>query len=251
MVPTPGGRPPPWATEMPTAGLIIIGNEILSGKIRDENTPFLAEQLFSLGIDVREVAVVPDELEILSATVRRFCKQFTYVFSTGGVGPTHDDITIDAVAHAFGCATEVKPEMLAHLVEHFKTDQLTPEQLRLGMTPTIAELVYPEGAEYPLVKVENLYVFPGIPWLLKRKFSQLAPSLQSTPWHREKIRVYRRETEIAKLLSSVDAQFPEVRLGSYPILENDKWLVELTLESRDTEDLRRALEVLQQALECF
>ncbi len=248
--PTPGAPPPHWATEMPTAGLIIIGNEILSGKIRDENTPYLTEQLFSLGINVREVAVVPDELEVLSATVRRFCGQFTYVFSTGGVGPTHDDITIDAVAHAFGCKTEVPPEMRAHLEEHFKTEHLTPEQLRLGLTPTLGELIYPEGAQYPLIKVQNLYVFPGIPWLLRRKFSQLAPSLQTVPFHREKIRVYRRETEIAKLLATVDTQFPEVRLGSYPILENDQWLVELTLESRDTEELSKALKVLKKALEC-
>lgn len=232
----------------PTAGLVIIGNEILSGKIADQNTPFLTRRLFELGVEVKEICVIPDRVDLIADRIAYMSRSFKLVFTSGGIGPTHDDMTIEAVAQATQCGVVVHPELRRLLVEYFKTEDLTPAQLRLAQVPDKAELLYPNGAVYPQVRVNNIYIFPGIPDLLRKKFELVAHLFQNSPWYRRKIELQAGETDIAHILDDIDSRFPDVRLGSYPIRRADVWWVELVLESRDRQRLEDALQELYRLL---
>src|SRR5436190_2440781 len=141
---------------MHTAGIIVIGNEILSGKTRDENSPYLARELRDLGVDVRKISVIPDELSIITNEVRQFSSAYAHVFTTGGVGPTHDDLTMEGIAAAFGRRISRHPELEASL-RHFYSADLVDGNLRMADIPEGARLVGGKGMWFPVVAVENVY----------------------------------------------------------------------------------------------
>ncbi|MBI3925273.1 MAG: competence/damage-inducible protein A [Armatimonadetes bacterium] len=233
---------------MPTAALVIIGNEILSGKTRDQNTPFLTARLFDLGVEVREIRVVPDELEVISRTVRRLAAGHDYVLTSGGIGPTHDDLTIPAVAQAMDRKVVRSPALEHLLKRYFGADELTIAQGRLAEIPEGAELIYPEGSNYPQVVVGNVYMFPGIPDLLRKKFDQVAEFFRSQPFLRERLDLPGLETDIAAILNQAVEAFPAVRFGSYPYEQRGQWRVELVLECRSAEPLAESVEFLRSRL---
>jgi molybdenum cofactor synthesis domain-containing protein len=226
-----------------SAGIIVIGNEILSGKTRDENSPYLARELRALGVDVRKISVIPDELDLISKEVREFSTSCDYVFTTGGVGPTHDDLTMAGIAGAFGRRLYRDPE-LEMVLRYYYARDLVEGNLRMADIPEGARLVGGKGAWFPVVAVENVYIFPGVPEILQRKFERIKESFREAPFHLREVFLKADEGQIAGILHRVLADFPELLLGSYPYFDNPVYSIKLTLESKDAAYLDRAHGVL-------
>src|SRR5262249_45723772 len=222
-----------------TAGIIVIGNEILSGKTRDENSPYLLRELRDLGVDVRKISVIPDELDPISNEVRVFSKGYDYVFTTGGVGPTHDDLTMDGIANAFGRRILRHPDLEAS-VRHFYSEELVAGNLRMADIPEGARLVGGKGMWFPVVAVENVYIFPGVPEIMQRKFERIKETFRDAPFYLREIYLKADEGQIAGILHHVVADFPDLMLGSYPYFDNPVYSIKLTLESKDSTYLEHA-----------
>jgi len=226
-----------------SAGIIVIGNEILSGKTRDENSPYLVRELRGLGVDVRKISVIPDERDLISREVLEFSNSYDYVFTTGGVGPTHDDLTMDGIAGAFGRRMYRDPDLEATLRYHY-AQELVDGNLRMANIPEGARLVGGKGMWFPVVAVENVYIFPGVPEILQRKFERIKESFREAPFYLRELYLKADEGQIAGILHHVLADFPELLLGSYPYFDNPVYSIKLTLESKDPEYLERAHDML-------
>ncbi len=232
-----------------TAALAIIGNEILSGKVEESNGRFLAQELFALGWHLREVAVVPDEHQVVVDTVRRLSQTYDHVFTSGGIGPTHDDITLAAVAKAMDRELVVSSVLERLLQRFYGVELLTPSQQRLAFVPEGAVLHYGSASQYPQMMVGNVYPLPGIPELFRKKFAELKELWPpAPPRERRSLHLVAMETDLADLLSAVAQEYPEVQLGSYPTYKDAEWHLELVLESSDRPQLEKALEILSKAL---
>src|SRR3989442_1561180 len=230
------------------AGIVVIGNEILSGKTRDENSVDLARELRDLGVDVRKISVIPDDLSLISDEVRKFSSSYDYVFTTGGVGPTHDDLTMDGIAMAFGRQTHRHPELESTLRQYYSQD-LVDGNLRMADIPDGARLVGGAGAWFPTIAVENVYIFPGVPEILRRKFERIREMFREAPFHLREIYLRADEGQIADTLHRVLKSFPDLLLGSYPYFNNPSYSIKLTLESKDVDYLERAHRLLLGELE--
>jgi molybdenum cofactor synthesis domain-containing protein len=230
-----------------TAGIIVIGNEILSGKTRDENSPYLVRELRDLGVDVRKISVIPDDLDLISGEVREFSKSYDHVFTTGGVGPTHDDLTMDSVAAAFARRILRHPDLEA-VLRHFYPDDLVDGNLRMADIPEGARLVGGKGMWFPVIAVENVYIFPGVPEILQKKFEHIKEIFREAPFHLREVFLKADEGQIAGALHRVVADFPDLLLGSYPYFDNRPYSIKLTLESKDLMYVDRAHHVLLQEL---
>ena len=226
-----------------TAGIIVIGNEILSSKTRDENSPYLAHELRELGVDVRKISVIPDELILISEEVRLFSNSYDYVFTTGGVGPTHDDLTMDGIAAGFGRQMHRHPELESTLRQYYSKD-LIDGNLRMADVPDGARLVGGKGMWFPVIALENVYIFPGVPEILRRKFERIKEMFREAPFHLQEIYLRADEGQIAEILHRVLRDFPDLLLGSYPYFDNPVYSIKLTLESKDTAYLERAHRLL-------
>jgi molybdenum cofactor synthesis domain-containing protein len=222
-----------------TAGIIVIGNEILSGKTRDENSPYLVRELRDLGVDVRQISVIPDELPFISNEVRNLSNSYDYVFTTGGVGPTHDDLTMSGIANAFGRRIHRNPE-LEVAIRRFYPTELIDGNLRMADVPEGARLVGGKEMWFPVVAVENVYIFPGVPEILHRKFDRIKETFRESPFFLREIFLKADEGQIAETLHQVLADFPDLLLGSYPYFDNPVYSIKLTLESKDSSYLERA-----------
>ncbi len=228
---------------MPTAALLVIGNEILSGKVVDTNSPFLATELRSLGVDLERILTIPDEIDLIAREVRAMSETYDYVFTSGGIGPTHDDLTMDAIAKAFDRDLELNQSM----VERMERQQGTPaneSQRKMAMIPSGCQVIDAGDLWFPVVIVENVHIFPGIPKLLQKKFQSIRDRFRGVPFQLLRIYVKRRESDIADHLNDLLVEFPELMLGSYPKIEERDFRVLLTLESRDADYLSRAQQSL-------
>jgi molybdenum cofactor synthesis domain-containing protein len=213
------------------AGIIVIGNEILSGKTRDENSLYLVRELRDLGADVRKISVISDELDLISDEVRIFSKSYDYVFTTGGVGPTHDDLTMAGIAAAFGRDLERHPDLEVVLRQYYPDDP--GANLRMADIPQGARLVGGSGNWFPVIAVENVYIFPGVPEILRKKFERIKEMFREKPFYLREVYLRADEGLIAGILHEILANFPELLLGSYPNHSNPTYSVKLTLESKD------------------
>ena len=228
---------------MPSAGILVIGNEILSGKVTDVNSPYLCERLRELGVDVERILTIPDVVETIATEVKAMSDRYDYVFTSGGIGPTHDDLTIAGVAAAFGRPVEVDPK-LEQMLRSVLGDDLSEGQLKMATVPAGASLIDSDDKWFPLVVVENVYIFPGIPEGLRRKFESACDRFSGIPYVLKRVYVKRNETEIVETLNSLLQEFPELVLGSYPKIREASYRVLLTLESRDENYVQRALDRL-------
>jgi FAD synthetase len=226
-----------------TAGIVIIGNEILSGKVQDANAAYLLRELRLLGVDVKKVSVIPDEVDIIALEVAAFARQFDVVFTSGGVGPTHDDVTMEGVAKAFGHRVIRHPELEGLLRSRYG-GELNEARLKLTEVPEGAMLIREDGLWLPAVAMENVYIFPGIPDLLRQKFDSIKERFRDQPYFLRKVYVKEGEGTIAAFLHDLLREFPDLLLGSYPEIHNPSYKVMLTLESKDEAYLRTALERL-------
>ena len=226
-----------------TAGLIVIGNEILSGKVADTNSAFLAQQLRSLGVSLRRISVVPDEIDVIAAEVRAMRPAVDVLFTSGGVGPTHDDVTIAGIAQGLGRAVIRHPALLRMLRDFFGTD-VNDARLKLAEVVEGTELEYEGERSFPTLRVENIYILPGIPEIFRDKVVALRARFHGDPFHLRTVYTREMESTIAASLNRVLEQFPELALGSYPKLNDPEYRVRITLESKDGDYVERALAAL-------
>jgi FAD synthetase len=228
---------------MSRAGILIVGNEILSGKVTDTNSPYLCRELRILGVDVERILTIPDEVEVIAREVGALAKSHDVVFTSGGIGPTHDDLTMDGVALAFGRKL-VRSDTIAERIERAQGRAPNESQLKMAMIPEDALLIDAGDLWFPVVVVENVYVLPGIPELLRKKFESVRERFRGVPVLLKRVFVKRRESDIAAALNALLVEYPELMLGSYPKIGEDAFHVLLTLESRDAGYLQRALDAL-------
>lgn len=233
---------------MPTAGILVIGNEILSGKVVDENSPYLCRELRQLGVDVERILTIPDQIEVIAEEVRSFSARYDHVFTSGGIGPTHDDLTMEGVARAFERPLARNEGIAERLQRATGSASLNESQLRMADVPEGASLVDAGDLWFPVVIVGNVHVFPGIPELLRKKFESIRERFRGVPILLKRVFVKRRESEIAASLHELLQEYPELMLGSYPRIGEEAFHVLLTLESRDPGYLQRALDALLERL---
>jgi FAD synthetase len=224
-----------------TAGIVIIGNEVLSGKTQDSNSYFLCTELRQLGVEVQKISTIPDIIELIGHEVTDFARRFDFVFTTGGVGPTHDDVTIDGIAHGFSVAVVRHPDIEQRMRQRLGSD-VNEARLRMANVPEGAELLATEALFAPVIKFRNVYIFPGIPKILHERFHTIKETFRETPYLLKNVFVKYGEGVIATMLNEVLAKFPELMLGSYPVLDIPDYKVKVTLESKDPVYLERALE---------
>jgi molybdenum cofactor synthesis domain-containing protein len=224
-----------------TAGILVIGNEILSGKVADANAGYLCRELRGLGVDVRRLTVIPDEVEVIAHEVAAQSRAWDLVFTSGGVGPTHDDVTIDGVARAMGVRV-VRDPRLVELLGRFYRDRLNEARLKMADVPEGAELVAADSLVFPAIVMRNVYILPGVPEIFRQKFEALRERFRGEPFHLRNVFVSMSEGTLADFLNELLQQYPELLLGSYPEFSNPEYKVKVTLESRDGAYLSRALD---------
>ncbi|WP_394843370.1 competence/damage-inducible protein A [Pendulispora brunnea] len=216
-----------------TAAVLIIGNELLSGKVEEANLPFLARTLRELGIQLRRVVMVLDDIETIAREVRELSASHDWLFTSGGVGPTHDDVTVDAVAKAFGVAAVTSPEMRTMLLEHYK-ERCTEGHLRMALIPEGATLETTEAIRWPTIRFKNTWLMPGVPEVFRMKIPVLVEKLgQEVPYISTAVYTKMEEGDLKPLLDDVVAAFPEVDVGSYPKWLDPSYKTKVTFDGRD------------------
>jgi molybdenum cofactor synthesis domain-containing protein len=228
-----------------TAALLVIGEEILSGRTRDENIAYIAAYLTKIGISLREVRVVADTEAVIAAAVNALRPLYTYVFTTGGIGPTHDDVTTDAIAMAFGVAVEVDPAAVAAMRQRFSAEELTPARLRMARVPKGAALIDNVLSRAPGFMLQNVIVMAGVPRIMQVMLDAVAPHLEKgNPILTRSVRLDVPEGDAAPGLFELQAAHPEVQIGSYPFFENKRLGTYVVLRASDERRLEAALSEL-------
>lgn len=225
-----------------TAAALIIGNEILTGKIRDQNLPYLASELFALGVSLRRVVVCPDEVDVIVADLDALRRDHDVVFTSGGIGPTHDDVTLEAVSRALQRQVVRSREIELMIRRHFG-DRVTEDHLRMADVPEGATLVRNGDVPWPTVIVENVYVFPGVPEIFRLKFPVLRDRLRAdAPFVSRALYTHCDEFELAPMLERVAAAYPAVGIGSYLVWNEPTYKVKLTFDGRDRATVESAFQ---------
>lgn len=229
---------------MSTAAILVIGNEILSAKVQDENGPFLTRELRALGVELRRIETVPDEVPLIVDALRRCLAQARWVFTSGGIGPTHDDVTIAAVAQAFGRAVVRDERTLALLRSRFE-EPLKPALRRLAEVPEGSQVEFHEGYLFPVISIENVVILPGVPSLLREGFLRLRERFRVSPIHSKALYFSVGEGTLAEHLDATVARFPAVGIGSYPRFDPADYRVKVTFDARDEAQVRAACAFLK------
>jgi molybdenum cofactor synthesis domain-containing protein len=234
-----------------TAGLLVIGDEILSGRTKDKNIGHIAEYLTNIGIDLREVRVVPDiEDEIITA-LDAMRKRYTYLFTTGGIGPTHDDITADCVAKAFGVSIDHDPRAVAILKERFDAmgTQMNEARMRMTRIPAGAELVLNKVSAAPGFWIGNVIVMAGVPSIMQAMLDDVAPRLATgAKMLSETVRANTREGDIGTELGAVAKLHPDVMIGSYPFVDDGGPNTNIVVRAREPDKLAAAKAAVEDML---
>ena len=230
-----------------SAGILIIGNEILSGKVKDSNSSFLAAELRALGVCLTHISVIPDDVEVIGKEAVGFSEAHDFVFTSGGVGPTHDDVTMEGIAKGFNVRVIPHPELVTYFHSHYG-DRVNPAILKMAEVPEGAELIYAPGMGFPLVSFKNIFIMPGIPQYLIIKFSAIKERFRSTAIHLRRLFLRANESDIAEALDSVVRAYSDVTFGSYPILDNPEYSIIVTAESRSEDALARSVMELMSRL---
>lgn len=231
-----------------TAAILVIGDEILSGKTRDQNAHLLIGELRELGVSLRRIVVIPDDIEVVAAATRELAASHDVVFTSGGIGPTHDDVTIQGIARAFELAIVRHPELEGIIRRYFK-DQVDESHLRMADVPEGTVLIRTGNLSWPVPACRNVYILPGVPEHFRVKFLAIRERFRAAPFHLRIIYIRSDEFDIATNLTTVAATHPDVAIGSYPYVGAhagssaavEEYKVKLTLESKDESALELAL----------
>ncbi len=222
-----------------TAGIIIVGNEILSGKVQDSNAFYLVSELRTLGVNVMRISVIPDDIGIIGSEAAVFSKKYDYVFTSGGVGPTHDDVTMAGISKGFGVKLIIHPEFEKLLRSRYG-DNINDAVLKMAEVPEGAEIIDLGNTNFPLVSFKNIFIFPGIPEYLRRKFSLIKERFRCPTFYLKRFFLNANESDIAAMLNEIVAENTDVSFGSYPVIGNPQYKIMVTAESKSETALDRA-----------
>lgn len=234
-----------------TAAVLVIGDEILSGRTKDKNIGTIADRCTMVGIRLREVRIVADDETEIIAAVNALRARYTYLFTTGGIGPTHDDITADCIAKAFGVGIDVDPRALALLKPHYERRglELTPGRLRMARIPDGAELVENAVSVAPGFWIGNVITMAGVPSVMQAMLDWVTPRLKTgRKMISEAIDLEFPEGAIAELYGEHQKAYPDVSMGSYPMMRDNKPKTQLVLRATDPELLANAVQSLREKL---
>ncbi len=234
----------------PTAAMLVIGDEILSGRTRDANMHHLAGELAEVGITLAEVRIVADERGAIVAAVRALAAAFDTVFTSGGIGPTHDDITADCMAAAFGQSIDVRDDARAILQAHYDKagTELNEARLRMARIPADATLIENPVSAAPGFKIENVHVLAGVPSVFKAMVASVLPTLTGgAPLISKTLTVHRGEGDIAGPFGVLAQEYPSLSMGSYPFQKDGKYGANLVVRGQDAVLLDEAMEKLAEA----
>ena len=232
----------------PTAAMIVIGDEILSGRTRDSNMHHLAGQLTEVGIDLSEVRMIGDESATIIAAVQAMSAAYDYVFTSGGIGPTHDDITADCIANAFGASIDVRDDARAILAAHYERagTELNEARLRMARIPDGASLIDNPVSAAPGFKLENVHVMAGVPSVFTAMVASVLPTLTGgEPLISKTFRVDRGEGDIAGPLGALADAFPGLSIGSYPFQKDGKYGAHIVIRGNDEGQIDAAMAQLK------
>jgi molybdenum cofactor synthesis domain-containing protein len=228
-------------SEIITAAVLVIGDEILSGRTKDKNIGFIAEYLTNIGIDLREVRVVADIEDEIVGALNALRHRYTYVFTTGGIGPTHDDITADCVARAFGVPIGVDPRARALLLTRMAEKDLNEARLRMARIPAGADLILNRVSAAPGFRIGNVHVMAGVPTIMQAMLDEVAPTLKTgIKMLSESVRADLREGDIGGPLGDIAKAHPETMIGSYPFQDEGRPNTHIVIRSRDGQKLAAA-----------
>ena len=231
-----------------TAAIVVIGNEILNGKSEDQNARFLIGELYRLGVSLRRIVVIPDVLDEIAGAVRECSERFDYVFTSGGVGPTHDDVTIEGVARALGRRVVRSAKLESLIRGYFGADADEP-RLRMADVPEDAELVGGPKLKWPVLAALNVFILPGVPEHFRSKFEAIRERFRAEPFFARAVFTLEDEFDLAPALGRVAAEHPDVEIGSYPNFQSSEYRVKITLESKERTAVERALAALLVSLD--
>ena len=230
-----------------TAGILLIGDELLSGRTQDTNLATLAKFLSPLGVEVREARVLPDDADVIAAAVRDFSERFSYVFTTGGIGPTHDDITADCIAAAFGLGISEREDALEALRERYSEAELNPARRRMARIPDGASLIRNPVSQAPGFQTRNVFTLAGVPQIMRGMLEDAVHRIEGGAVVHQ-ITVEARgigEGDTAARLARIEAAHPGVSLGSYPWFNDDLRGVNFVARGRDRDVLERVRRELE------
>ncbi len=230
-----------------TAAIIVIGDEILSGKVVDTNAAFLCRELRGIGVALRRILVIPDELDAIAEAVQAYQPAFDIVFTSGGVGPTHDDVTMAGIARAYGRQV-IRHPLLEQKIRELSGNKINEARLKLAEVPEGAELIFAGDLNFPTICIDNIYILPGIPEIFREKFLALKARFAVDPYFLRVIYMRAAESSIAQYLNRTLEAFPQLQLGSYPKLADPEYRVRVTLESKDRAYVERAFDHLMKQL---
>jgi molybdenum cofactor synthesis domain-containing protein len=231
----------------PTACVLLIGNEILSGKTQDANLRFLGVELAKLGIRLEEARVVRDDAEAIAAHVNECRAKYTYLFTTGGIGPTHDDITAASIACAFGAELVLDEDAVARLST--VTSDLNEARLKMARIPAGASLIDNPLSHAPGFRMDNVFVLAGIPSVARSMFAAVAKQLRAgSAIHWQAVDVFLREGDIAEPLQRIALAHPDVEIGSYPFSRDGRFGANLVVRGTDPSRVRAVLGEIQETM---
>ncbi|WP_112664506.1 competence/damage-inducible protein A [Microvirga flavescens] len=234
-----------------TAALLVIGDEILSGRTKDKNIGYIADYLTAIGIDLSEVRIVPDMEDEIAAAVNALRQRYTYLFTTGGIGPTHDDITADSIAKAFGVAIDHDPRAVALLRERYQEHELTAARLRMARIPHGADLIENPISKAPGFRIGNVIVMAGVPSIMQAMLDLVAPTLQTGA------RMVVETVDAGSLgegaygdgLARIAAEHAEVSIGSYPSFTSTGFNNQIVIRAKDAEAVSRVAKAVRALVE--
>ncbi len=238
-------------SELVTAAMVVIGDEILSGRTKDKNIGFVAEYLTGLGIDLVEVRIVSDDLDAIAEALNAVRSKVTYVFTSGGIGPTHDDITADGVARAFGVPCEPNDEAMALLEAHYRERDMpfTDARKRMARAPEGATLIDNPVSVAPGFKIGNVHVMAGVPKIMQAMMDQIAPTLQSgRKMLSANIDCTFGEGTIGGPLGEIQAAHSDTMIGSYPRFEDGNHTTQIVIRGRDEDAIHAAADAVRDML---
>lgn len=225
-----------------TASILIIGNEILSGRTQDSNAMWIATKLAEHGISVTEIRVIPDIEDNIISAVHEMREKVGYLFTTGGIGPTHDDITSGSIAKAFGVPYEINTEAREILLKYYKSEsELTPARMRMAHIPRGAKLIENPVSGAPGFQIENVYVMAGVPRIMQAMLDGILPTMQSgIPILSNTVTCDLPESKIAETLGNIQKQYEMIDIGSYPHYRAGEMGLSLVLRGTDNDNLHLA-----------
>jgi molybdenum cofactor synthesis domain-containing protein len=229
---------------MNTACVVVIGNEVLSGKVEESNANYLAGEIHALGVDLRSIQVIPDIIEEIGTVVATAAEKYDLVFTTGGVGPTHDDVTLEGIARGLGLRLE-RSVRFEKLVRGWYGERFTDDLLRMADLPEGSTLLWGDDIPIPVICCRNIYIFPGEPTLLRKKWQAVRDRFRTDPYFTRRIFISAGEEDVTVLLRDAAEAHPDAEIGSYPVYGKEAdYRVQVIVESRSEEVTRQVTDYL-------